>query len=31
MLALCMLPISVVENEGFRDYVENLDPSFPMP
>jgi len=26
-----MLPISIVENEGFKDYVRFLDPSFCMP
>lgn len=26
-----MLPISIVEKDGFRDYVEFLDPSFNIP
>jgi hypothetical protein len=26
-----MLPISLVENEGFRDYISYLDPSFNIP
>ena len=31
MLTRCMLPISIVENEGFKEYIEFLDPSFQMP
>ena len=31
MLARCMLPIPLVENEGFREYINYLDPSFNMP
>jgi hypothetical protein len=30
-IVLCMLPISLVENEGFRDYISYLDPSFNIP
>lgn len=26
-----MLPISIVEKAGFREYIEHLDPSFNMP
>ena len=31
MLSRCMIPISIVENEGFIDYIKFLDPSFTMP
>jgi hypothetical protein len=31
MLAGAMLPISIVENHAFKDYIELLDPSFTMP
>lgn len=31
MLIKCMLPISIVENAAFREYIEYLDPSFNMP
>ena len=31
MLIKCMLPISLVENEAFREFVSYLDPSFNIP
>ncbi len=31
MLIKCMLPISLVEREGFRVYINYIDPSFNMP
>ena len=31
MLVKCMLPISLVENKGFREYINYIDPSFTMP
>lgn len=31
MLIKCMLPISLVENPSFREYIEYIDPSFHMP
>ncbi len=31
MIVKCMLPISLVEKEGFMEYVEYLNPSFSMP
>ena len=31
MIIKCMLPISLVEKEGFKQYVEFLDPSFRIP
>lgn len=31
MLVKCMLPISIVENAAFREYIEYLDPSFNIP
>jgi len=31
MLVRCMLPISLVEREPFKKFVETLDPSFHMP
>ena len=31
MLVKCMLPISIVENAAFRDYISYLDPSFNIP
>lgn len=27
----CMLPISIVENKGFTEYISYIDPSFHMP
>ena len=31
MLVKCMLPISIVENKAFVEYINYLDPSFCMP
>ena len=31
MLVKCMLPISIVENQSFRENINYLDPSFSMP
>ena len=31
MLVRCMLPISLVENKGFKEYILYMDPSFSMP
>ena len=31
MLVKCMLPISIVDNKDFREYIKYLDPSFNMP
>ena len=31
MLIKCMLPISLVENDGFKEYIEYICPSFNMP
>ncbi len=31
MLVKCMLPISHVENKGFRENINYIDPSFTMP
>ena len=31
MLVKCMLPISLVDNNSFREYITFLDPSFSMP
>jgi hypothetical protein len=31
MLTRCMLPISIVEHPGFKEYLTYLDPSFTMP
>ena len=31
MLSRCMLPISIVENPAFKEYISFLDPSFTMP
>ena len=31
MIAGAMLPIAIVENQAFKDYIELLDPSFTMP
>lgn len=31
MIITCMLPISIVEKNGFKKYVNFLDPSFSMP
>lgn len=31
MLVKCMLPVSLVENPAFRDYIVYIDPSFQMP
>jgi hypothetical protein len=31
MLTRCMLPISIVEHRGFKEYLTYLDPSFTMP
>ena len=31
MIVKCMLPISIVENKSFKDYISYLDPSFSMP
>ena len=31
MLARCMLPISIVETDGFKDFLHYLDPSFQIP
>ena len=31
MLIKCMLPISLVERDGFREYIQYVDPSFNIP
>ena len=31
MLVKCMLPTSIVENEGFKEWVEYMDPCFSLP
>lgn len=31
MLVKCMLPISIVDNPGFREYINFIDPSFTIP
>ncbi len=31
MLTRCMLPISIVEHPGFKEYQKYLDPSLTMP
>jgi hypothetical protein len=31
MLVKCMLPISIVENSAFKDYINYIDPSFSIP
>ena len=31
MIVKCMIPISIVESEGFIEYIKYLDPSFSMP
>ena len=31
MLIKCMLPLSLVENKGFTEYIEYVCPSFSMP
>lgn len=31
MIVKCMLPLSIVENEAFKNYISFLDPSFNMP
>ena len=31
MIVKCMLPISIIENPAFREYIQYLDPSFNIP
>jgi hypothetical protein len=31
MIIKCMLPISIVENKGFKEYINYIDSSFHMP
>ena len=31
MLVKCMLPVSIVDNPAFREYINYLDPSFTIP
>lgn len=31
MIVKCMLPISIVDNIAFREYISYIDPSFNMP
>ena len=31
MLVKCLLPISIVENSAFKDYINYIDPSFSIP
>ena len=31
MLVKCMLPITIVDNENFKEYINYLDPSFTIP
>ena len=31
MLIKCMLPLSIVEREGFKEFINYIDPSFVMP
>ena len=31
MLVKCMLPISIVENSGFKEFINYLDPCFNLP
>jgi hypothetical protein len=31
MLVKCMLPISIVDNPGFREFINYIDPSFTIP
>ena len=31
MIVKCMLPISIVESAGFKEYIQYIDPSFTMP
>ena len=31
MFVRCMLPLSLVEQDGFRDWIKGIDPSFKIP
>ena len=31
MIVKCMLPLSIVEKDAFKNYISQLDPSFVMP